>query len=181
MNDRDGDVVSRNAIMLLLALTEEDPLVAAENIIHLWYSAFITQSLQNILKGKIRELVQDVCTKIEGKPSCAVLGKTWTFGRSSLRLVLAKKQWLDLLACLEPPPGLTIEKALLIRRDVTLAPQRVDYRERIYLTKPPGDRASHQKYREEGVLVPFGAPRALFIVPNPWVSHFTFARSAAGT
>ncbi|KAI1376191.1 hypothetical protein F4677DRAFT_84451 [Hypoxylon crocopeplum] len=167
LNDKDADIVGRNAIMLLLALTEGDAAIATDNIIHTWYSAFISQSLQDTLKGKIRELVQDVCTKVEGKAPNAVLGKTWTFGPRSLRLVLAKKQWFELLASLEPPPGLTIERAREIRRSVTLAPQRVDFRERRYFAQPPGHRASAQKFREDGVLIPYGAPRDPFTIPNP--------------
>lgn len=153
--------------MLLLALTEDDPAVAAENIIHTWYSSFISEPLYDLLRGRIRGLVQDVCTKIEGKTSNATLGKTWTFGTRSLRLVLEKKQWLDLLASLELPPGLTTKRAQEIRRSVTLAPERVDFRERRYFAQQPGDRASAEYFRREGVLLPFGAPRSSFTIPNP--------------
>ncbi|KAI1761376.1 hypothetical protein GGR53DRAFT_469374 [Hypoxylon sp. FL1150] len=173
MNDRDGDVVGRNAIILLLALVEDDDVVATENIIHLWYSVFIPQSLQDVLKGKIHELVRDICTKIEGKSPSAVLGKTWTFGSRSLRLVLTKKQWFDLLSSLEPPAGLTFERAREIRRNVTLADQRLDFRERKYFAQSPGLRASSQKFREDGVLLPFGTPRASFTVPNPTIFRDT--------
>ncbi|XXG94485.1 hypothetical protein Hte_000742 [Hypoxylon texense] len=167
MNDRDGDVVGRNAIMLLLALTEDDAAIATENIIHLWYSAFIPQSLQDTLKGKIRGLVQGICSKIEGKSSDAILAKTWSFGSRSLRLVLTKEQWFNLLSSLEPPPNLTIERAREIRRNITLAGSRLDFRERKYFAQPPGLRASAQKFRKDGVLFPFGTPRASFTIPNP--------------
>ncbi|KAI0890391.1 uncharacterized protein GGS22DRAFT_183737 [Annulohypoxylon maeteangense] len=167
LNDRDADVVGRNAIILLLALIEDDANVAADNIIHLWYSSFISQSLYDTLNGKIRQLVQEVCKKIEGKASGTVLGKTWTFGSRSLRLVLAKNQWLELLASLEVPRGLTAERAQDIRRSVALAPERVDFRHRRYFAQPPGGRASAEKFREHGILVPFGAPRNSFTIPNP--------------
>lgn len=167
MNDRDCDVVGRNAIMLLLALTEDDTATATENIIHLWYSAFIPQSLQDTLKGKIHDMVQTICVKIESKSPDIILGKTWTFGSRSLRLVLAKKQWLKLLASLEPPHGLTTQRAQEVRRNVTLAPQRVDFRERKYFGQPPGHRASAQKFREDGMLLPFGTPRDSLTIPNP--------------
>ncbi|KAI1779819.1 hypothetical protein F4818DRAFT_154522 [Hypoxylon cercidicola] len=167
MNDRDTDVVGRNAIMLLLALTEDDAAVATENIIHLWYSAFIPQSLQDVLKGKVHELVQSICTKIEGKPPDAILAKTWTFGSRSLRLVLTKQQWFNILSSLEPPLDLTVERARDIRRSVTLADQRLDFRERTYFGQYPGVRASSQKFREDGVLLPFGTPRDSFTIPNP--------------
>lgn len=167
MNDRDGDIVGRNVIMLLLVLTEDDAVVATENIIHLWYSAFIPQSLQDVLKGKIYELVQGICSKIEGKSSDAILAKTWTFGSRSLRLVLTKEQWFNILSSLEPPPDLTVERAREIRRNITLADQRLDFRERKYFAQSPGHRASAQKFREDGVLLPFGTSRASFTIPNP--------------
>ncbi|KAI1101065.1 hypothetical protein F4804DRAFT_317033 [Jackrogersella minutella] len=167
MNDRDGDIVGRNATMLLLALTEDDSTVVADNIIHTFYSAFIPQSLYETLQGKIRDMVQDVCKKIEAKAPDTVLAKTWTFGSRSLRLVLAKKQWFELLASLELPPGLTIEKAHQIRQSVTLAAERVDFRERSYFSQTPGERTSGQRFRESGVLLPFGAPRDSFTIPNP--------------
>ncbi|KAI1394162.1 uncharacterized protein F4822DRAFT_39208 [Hypoxylon trugodes] len=167
LNDRDGDVVGRNAIMLLLALAEDDSSVVVENIVHLWYSAFIPQSLYDILRGKIHDLVQDVCSKIAHKAPNAPMGKTWIFGSRSLRLVLTKKQWSDLLASLEVPAGLTTKKAQDIRRAITIAPQRVDHRERRYFAQTPGDRASAQKFREDGIVIPFGASRDPFTVPNP--------------
>ncbi|KAI0894949.1 hypothetical protein F4806DRAFT_471214 [Annulohypoxylon nitens] len=167
LNDRDADVVGRNAIILLLALMEDDAAVVADNIIHFWYSSFITQSLYDTLNGKIRELVQEVCSKIGGKARNAALGKTWTFGSRSVRLVLTKDQWFDLLKSLEVPSGLTAEKAQDIRRSVTLAPERVDYRHRRYFAQLPGDRASNENFRDNGVLLPFGSPRTSFTIPNP--------------
>ncbi|KAI5866987.1 hypothetical protein GGS23DRAFT_299667 [Durotheca rogersii] len=173
MNDRDMDVVGRNVIMLLLALTEDDAAVAADNILHLWYSSFITQPLHDTLRGKILPLVQAVCAKINNRDSEAPLGKTWTFGRLSLRLVLLKKSWFELRASLEVPAGLTLEGAQKIRQSVTIAPERVDYRERVYFGLSPGHRSGAQKFRESGVLLSFGAPRDLYTIPNPTIFRDT--------
>jgi hypothetical protein len=54
MNDREFDVVARNAIMLLLAFTSQDstdgeetttPADIAEAMIHVWYSASISSDV----------------------------------------------------------------------------------------------------------------------------------------
>ncbi|KAI1499527.1 hypothetical protein F5X99DRAFT_430658 [Biscogniauxia marginata] len=168
LNDENEHVVARNAIMLLLALTEDDTAVATENIMHLWYSAFISKSLLRTLQTKIRELVQDVCVKIEGKPSNTILGKTWTFGSKSLRLILTKRQWYGLCTYLEIPHGLTTEKAQEIRRKVTLSPSEVDWRELLdFAQHVESHRLCRLRFREDGVLRPFGSPRDKSLVPNP--------------
>ncbi|OBT41478.1 hypothetical protein VE00_07576 [Pseudogymnoascus sp. WSF 3629] len=133
MNDREFDVVARNAILLLLALTSQDseetdtPPDIAEALIH-----FST-------------------------------GQT-------LRLVLKKKDWLRFQEFCDIPDGLTPENAAKIRRAVTLAPERADYRARwYYKDASPSMRIAKQRFREDGLLLPFGHPRGDFDVPNPWL------------
>ncbi|KAG8357862.1 hypothetical protein FVEN_g4537 [Fusarium venenatum] len=129
MNDRDLDVVARNAILLLLALTAEGKDETIDCMIHVWYSAFICKSDLDILHHRVRPLVEVVCDNIKGKPAKTILGKTWAFGQRSLRLVLAKSSWEDILSFMKVPDGLTTEKANTIRTDVILAESRVDYRD----------------------------------------------------
>ncbi|KAF5234485.1 hypothetical protein FAUST_7573 [Fusarium austroamericanum] len=127
MNDRDLDVVARNAVMLLLALTAEGQDEVIDCIIH-----------------KVRPLLEEVCDKIKNRPPNTYLGKTWVFGhQSSLRLVLDKSSWEGLLALMDVPKGLTADKANNIRTAVTLADSR------------------------DGLLLPFGACRTEFRLPNP--------------
>ncbi|KAK6218393.1 hypothetical protein QIS74_06273 [Colletotrichum tabaci] len=49
MNDRDLDIVTRNAILLLIALAVEDFDASADCIIHVWYSTFLRKSDLDIL------------------------------------------------------------------------------------------------------------------------------------
>ncbi|KAH7204657.1 hypothetical protein DER44DRAFT_666985 [Fusarium oxysporum] len=173
MNDRDIDIVARNAIMLLIALTVDDQDEAVDCMIHIWYSASIRKSHCDILKHRVRPLIENVCDKIKGKPANRVLGKTWTFEERSLRLALKKSSWDKVLSFLDMPQDLTADKADEVRRAVTLAPSRVDYRERHFLFLNPSLRVAKQRYREDGLLLPFGAQRSEFCEPNP-----TFFQSA---
>ncbi|KAF5564049.1 hypothetical protein FPANT_14199, partial [Fusarium pseudoanthophilum] len=173
MNDRDVDIVARNVIMLLVALTAEDRDEAIDCMIHIWYSASIRKSHSDILKQRVRPLIETVCDKIKGKPANKILGKTWTFGKRSLRLVLQKSAWDKLLSFTDVPKGLTLTKANEVRRSVTLAESRVDYRERHFLFLVPPLRVAKRRYREDGLLLSFGAQRSDFCEPNP-----TFFQSA---
>ncbi|KAF0638218.1 hypothetical protein FPSE5266_00605 [Fusarium pseudograminearum] len=168
MNDRDLDVVARNAIMLLLALTAEGQDEVIDCIIHIWYSAFLRKSDVDIIHQKVRPLLEEVCKKIKDQPPNTYLGKTWVFGHQrSLRLVLNKSSWEVLLALMDVPKGLTADKANNIRTAVTLADSRVDFRDRAYLFFPPAHRVARHRFREDGLLLPFGACRTGFRFPNP--------------
>ncbi|KAM0234889.1 hypothetical protein ACHAPO_006253 [Fusarium lateritium] len=167
INDRDVDVVARNAILLLVALTAEGKDETIDCMIHVWYSAFIRKSDIDILNQRVRPLVEDVCDKIRSKSASTLLGKTWTFGRRSLRLVLTKPSWEGILSFMKVPDGLTTEKANTIRTDVTLAESRVDYRDRSFLFLPHAHRVARQQFREDGLLLPFGTCRSEFQLPNP--------------
>ncbi|KFY76437.1 hypothetical protein V499_03938 [Pseudogymnoascus sp. VKM F-103] len=59
MNDLDLDIVARNVIMLLIALTVDNIDEAADCIIHIWYSALIRKSDLNVLQQRIRPLIKD--------------------------------------------------------------------------------------------------------------------------
>lgn len=98
-----------------------------------------------------------------------MLSKTWEFsdGRT-LRLVLKQKEWIRLADFLDVPEDLSFEDAAAIRRAVTLAPERFDYRDRWYFKDAsPFMRIARQKFREDGILIPFGHPQTAFDKPNP--------------
>ncbi|KAK7937625.1 uncharacterized protein PG986_014493 [Apiospora aurea] len=167
INDRDLDIVARNLIILLTALVTQDIDETADCIIHIWYSALIRKSDLNFLQGKIRPLFEGVCEKIKDKAAKCLLGKTWTFGARSLRVVLEKASWDKLLAYLEVPAGLTPERACQLRTGITLADSRKDYRNRNLLLHPPPHRIAIYQFRKYGLLLPFGSSRLAFQEPNP--------------
>lgn len=164
-------MVARNAIILLIILSQQDFEAAVDCVIHVWYSATLTRKHMDVLCGPLRTLVQDVCAKIANKAPDTVLGKTWHFESGSLRLVLSKKQWIQLLQRFEIPSGVTREQADKIRRTVTLAPERRDYRDRAMFTKPGHHRVAAIRFREDGILLPFGCSRDTFDIPNPTLFH----------
>ncbi|RBA21223.1 hypothetical protein FPRO05_07537 [Fusarium proliferatum] len=171
INDRDLNIVGRNAIILLIALTSDDDEQAVDCIIHTWYSSFIRKSDQVVLQQRIRPLIQAVCDKIKDKPDNRILGKTWVFGKRSLRLVLAKGTWDKLLSFVSTANGLNMEIANQFRKAVTLAESQRDFLDRHYAFLPPSHRVAKQRFREHGVLQPFGVGRSEFTIPNPTLFH----------
>lgn len=126
MNDLEFDVVARNTILLLLALTIQDSTTAeastslssnAEALIHVWYSASFPSYVMSQLLDRVKPLITEVCSKITHNPTSTTLGKTWKFsdGRT-LRHLLKQKDWLRLADSLDLPENLTVEDAAAIGR-----------------------------------------------------------------
>jgi hypothetical protein len=141
----------------------------AEALIHVWYSAFIPCSLLSMLKDKVGSLLRNTCTHTTQVMSDGLVRKTWTFSRDRiLSITLRADQWPQIEAFLEVPAGLTEQAAKKIRAAVVMSPERADYRDRWYLKDAyPSMRLAKQKFRDDGLLLPFGHPRIAFDVPNP--------------
>jgi hypothetical protein len=161
--------VARNLILLLIGLVVQNSDEAIDCIIHLWYSALVRESDIDILNNQIRPLIQDVHEKVKNKPPNTLLGKTWTFGSRSLRIILKQSSWNHLLSFFDKPAGLTAEKASKVRAENTLAHSRRDYRDRYMIYLPSSQRIPFHKFRQDGLLLPFGFPRHEFKEPNPFV------------
>lgn len=166
INDRDFDIVARNSILLLTALCF-DPEEAAPIMLHIWYSALIPEQMFRSLQDNISPLIQEVCTKIQGKLAESLQSKTWRYGSRSLRLILQKEKWGHLLSYFQVPDGLSMAQAQDVRISTTLAPERKDYLDRALYTQPPAWRVCTMKFRKDGILLPFGLPRSEFNTPNP--------------
>ncbi|KAH0425491.1 hypothetical protein CcaCcLH18_10950 [Colletotrichum camelliae] len=169
MNDCDLDIVARNVIMLLVSLVVSNADIAVDCIIHVWYSALLRKSDLDIVQHRIRPLLEDVCHKLKGNGADTLQAKTWTFGQRSLRLVLKKSAWDDVLSSMDIPKDLTVNRAREIRKAVTLAEDRKDYRDRDLLFQSASHRVALTRFREDGLLLPFGAARGAFRYPNPTI------------
>lgn len=167
VNDRDIDIVSRNVILLLIALVVENSDEAVDCMLHVWYSAFLRKSHISLLHDYVRPLLEGVYQKIMHKDGESLLSKTWSFGRRKLRLVLKKSAWEQLLSRLGTSTSMTADKARAARADVVMAESRRDYRERELFCQPPEHRVAIYRFREDGILLPFGASRREFSQPNP--------------
>ncbi|TVY19932.1 hypothetical protein LARI1_G002648 [Lachnellula arida] len=166
VNDKDPDIVARNTILLLTALHYK-PEQAVVMMIHLWYSALISAEIFSSLRDDILPLIEDVCTKIKDKPLNSLQSKTWKYGSRSLRLVLKKSEWFLLPSYFQVPSDLSATEAQQIRMSTTLAPSRKDYVDRALYNRPSEWRVCRMKFREDGILLPFGSPRDEFKTPNP--------------
>ncbi|KAF1928848.1 uncharacterized protein M421DRAFT_61946 [Didymella exigua CBS 183.55] len=177
VNDMDFDIVARNAIMLLIALHYE-PEEAVPMIIHFWYSALLPAMMVQSLQANVLPLIEDVCGKIASKASDALQAKTFTIRGRTLRLVLKKQEWLRLGTYFDVPEGLSAGDADSLRREVTLAPSRVDYRDRAMLNWTPTLRQCEERFRMTGILLPYGCSQGPdFDTPNPLrrlTKHRTF-------
>ena len=125
-------------MLLTLLKIDQDLDEALEAVIHLWYSVKLQSSHLHQLQLSIGPLFQEVCAKVKDKPDDALLAKTWTFGAKSLRVILSNDKWMLLPTFLEVLDGLSCNQADKIRKDITLAVERRDYRDRnIFMQKPP--------------------------------------------
>lgn len=116
-----------------------------------------------------RNLIEDVCNKIIGCKAGSLQAKTFTFGASSLRVILKKENWMALLELFCVPNGLTAQRANDVRVTVTKAPHRVDYRHRDLMFQQPEHRICKERIRADGILAPFSYSREDFTIPNPYV------------
>lgn len=167
VNDLDFDIVARNVILLLVALVVEGQEEAVSCMLHVWYSASIRTSHLDLLASRIRPLIEDVNAKIAGRAAGKVFGKTWRFEHRSLRLELTKDRWASLLWYFDVPQGLSLVRAQQVRTAVTLADERKDYREQSLISQLPAHRVCTNRFREDGILLPFGHSRDGFDIPNP--------------
>lgn len=177
INDRDHVVVLRNVILLLLALGASEAASSgtanvqeiSEALIHLWYSSFISERVLGHLQNRVRPLISDACDEASTLQPGMLMSKTWHFSsQRSLRVELRREKWLKMKEFCEVPETLSYEKAKAIRVSVTLAPQRKDYRERWHFNElSPPIRVARQRFREDGLLLPFGHSRIGFHIPNP--------------
>lgn len=162
INDWDFDVAARNAILLLIAFTEDES-DAVDCILHVWFSAFTSQDHEKVL-GRIYLMIKDVYEKVKDKPQETDL-KRFLFGNCSVRLTLKRDQWKDLLSFLEPA-GLSIQQAQQIRTAKIEAPDLRDSSEHKMFAQSPVQRTYKYLFRKEGILLPLSWPRTEYNVPN---------------
>jgi hypothetical protein len=107
--------------------------------------------------------------EIAGKPADTLQTKTWTFGSSTCRIQLLKKDWSALLSYLEPSSHLSVAKALDIRKQCLSTIQYRDSQDFRLSSKQLRHRVADMRLQEDGLLLPFGSDRRAFALPNPYV------------
>jgi hypothetical protein len=143
-------------------------------MIHVWYSALITEDHEALLSNIIRPMIDEVNQKIQAKKPGSLQAKTWKFGTSTVRLVFSKEGWAALPAYLSTRPGLSDRRAHDIRTAITMAAEREDYVHRSWITTRPEFRLCLHRFREDGMLLSFGHSRKAYIKPNLY-GNITFS------
>ncbi|CAA9965929.1 DUF4470 multi-domain protein [Pyrenophora teres f. maculata] len=166
MNDENFAVTARNALLLLSAMHFE-PETAVPIMIHLWYSVLLPLPIVRALQDYILPYVQDVCEKLESKATGSQQAKTFKFGHRSIRLVLKKEAWVRLSNMFMPLNQLSSHRAMQIRQATTCAPERIDFFDRALYNMLPGQRSGVWRFRQDGLLIPYGTSRKPFEYPNP--------------
>ena len=164
LNDKNMNIVARNIVMLLIA-AQLPPPEASELILHIWYSARLTKGMVAAVDKHAREPIANIVSKVKGKANDVIQSKRWTFGTAEISVRLFKPQWTNLLHILDAKHD--IAKTEEERRKVVLAPSRSDYRDRELFNLPGFGRLCSTRFRETGVLAPFGSALDDFDCPNP--------------
>lgn len=166
IHDQDVIVTARNAILLLVALATEDERTAVDCMLHIWYSALITEQHSNMLQSQVLPLIEEVVNGLPRMMPFGLVSKRFTFGDRSLSITLQVSEWRVLLSMLSPS-GLSPEEAQSIRRAITIPPGRADYRDRRLYTISKINRVTEMHFRHDGIVLPLGWPREDHAVPNP--------------
>ena len=168
INDFEEDVVIRTVLLLLIATLDDchDPI---DIMFHLWYSGRITSKHMETIRTQIAPM----CARYSRTPSSEFQDKyplhelTVTLRMGSIRIALPVRLWkkIDVIIHKAHDPQHTEAN----RKTVILA--RGDHFDRClflyHLNKSLSRRSSRVKFRETGVLLPFGASQASFTVTNP--------------
>ncbi|TDZ38544.1 hypothetical protein C8035_v004783 [Colletotrichum spinosum] len=166
INDGEVAIVARNLIILLIDLTAPSSEVAIDCIIHVWYSAFLRQSHLDLLRYRVRPLLAKACRMAKPKEPGGLPTMKWYLGTRSLEVSLKKSVWRKALSLLDPV-GIRRADAVRMRKAITLSHGARHRFEADLLLQDTSQRIALWRYREEGLLLPFGASREGFCHPNP--------------
>ncbi|KAH6906714.1 hypothetical protein BKA70DRAFT_1286691 [Coprinopsis sp. MPI-PUGE-AT-0042] len=163
INDKSAQVSARNLVLLLILGTISDSVLAADLALHFWYSILLPPEYGHRLTHTIGAF------KIEGKKSEGCIS-TPLGAKSSVHL-LSNATWEDGLAgALADYIGPFDFDGEAVQREhhrIRNNPQRQDHRDRMYANLYPSHRVALGRFRERGIVLPFGAIDAHFASPNP--------------
>ncbi|KAJ0413015.1 hypothetical protein BJY00DRAFT_322735 [Aspergillus carlsbadensis] len=178
LKDNEGEVNSQDFTLLLASSGDLRNLVKTINslpetysgscviMVHLWYSAFLPKDLLQAVQSKIVPPLQELLNLTQEEPT-KLLKKTFSNHNVTLTATLSRSAWEKILSNFKCSSSVSFSEASALRRSVTMAEHRQDYVDRALFRLPPPWRLAHMRFREDGVLLPFGAARDQFNTPNP--------------
>lgn len=145
------------ALSILLDTTSAAPVgEVAEAVLHLLYSAALTKAQASLIKTHLDRILSS-----NEAPSPQLASGVPVDGF----YYLLATEILDIAEALVKS-SYSWASAKRSMYQVMLAPSRVDYRDRYLAGLRPRHRAAHMRWRESGVLLPFGGPLEAFDQPN---------------
>ncbi|KAJ7065419.1 hypothetical protein C8F01DRAFT_1248990 [Mycena amicta] len=162
LNDTNPILLNRTLVILFILLSSGPSLEeAAEFCVHLLYSAVLpgagaeyVKRCVNFIYGGGGECEADLsfqrCLETRGE------GKVY-----SVQPLMGIKRLLEMCQSTYP-----LATALKSMKDITLAPDRLDFREKCYAALQPSHRMSFHRFRETGILAPFSHNTVNFTEPN---------------
>ncbi|KAI2731486.1 hypothetical protein CBS147309_2403 [Penicillium roqueforti] len=170
MNGIHAGIFSQNVLLVLTAF-HFPPEHAAIIMIHLWYSALIPASIITAVRKKLLPKIEKVCSEAAQKRSQPFFKCVWRKNKASLHVELARDEWEGLKGYLQVPADFSATEAACNRRDVMFADNRKDEFQRTLYAQPRYWRVSTMKFRDDGIMLPFGCSRKAFDTPNPMFFH----------
>ena len=164
INDKDQLIVARNVVLLLTSLVFP-PVIAAEIMLHIWYSARLKPKMLQDVKDRVRPLIVQALKKFEQKNDNTLLSETWTFGSRALSRSLYKHQWESTLRLLDAKHPVSNSEAH--KQYVMLNATGMDVLEHCLSEMSPSRRVCTVKRRESGMFLPFGSCMEEYTCPNP--------------
>ncbi|KAJ7663921.1 hypothetical protein DFH06DRAFT_986293 [Mycena polygramma] len=162
LNDTNPVLVNRNLVILFVLLSSGPSLdEAAEFCTHLMYSAVIPEAGAEYVKRCI-DFIYASSGEFEADLSFHRCLDTRGEGKVySVQPSAGIKRLLEMFQS-----NYTLSTALRSMKDTTLAPDRLDFREKYYAGLKPSHRMAFHRFRETGILAPFSLNTSNFTHPN---------------
>ncbi|KIK70079.1 hypothetical protein GYMLUDRAFT_994125, partial [Collybiopsis luxurians FD-317 M1] len=169
LNDRSPLVSTRN-ILILYALLRDGPTIecAAETAVHLMYSSALCPRNSSELRHCVQNLYGDLMYLPDSPAFRSIIAIR---GRGTLSM----QQYICALVAQTLPmlrATHSVQETRKAMHSVMLCPERVDYRDRYLFGLEPRDRLSFLRFRESGILLPYGEDlgKLLFSAAGKWFS-----------
>lgn len=168
INDGTMIISCRNLIILSILGTIEDEALAADVALHFWYSLLLPSGHKQHVKAAVAKFL-DRLEHWSGPQPPFSLGP-----RSDVVFPLwpGVVNWLKFCA----DSSMTPEYAKQEYGEVRNRPSQKDYISRLYYNLKPSHRVAFQRYRQTGIVLPFGAGvdefteanQSLFMMSGRW-------------
>ncbi|KAJ7173458.1 hypothetical protein C8R46DRAFT_115452 [Mycena filopes] len=161
LNDTNPVLVNRNLVILFVLLSSGPSLEeAAEFATHLMYSA----ALPGAGAEYVKRCVEFIYDSDESDVDLSFQRCLDTRGEGKVYCVQPSAGIKKLLEMFHSSYPLT--SALKSMKETTLAPDRLDFREKYFAGLKPSHRMAFQRFRESGILAPFSLNTSNFTQPN---------------